>query len=369
MFRKDRKSHGGGINIYVNSKCPCWQRTDLEDESLETIWLEIKPRKQKSFLLCYVYRPPSVTSSWNDDFEHSLEAVYSEDKEIILLGDFNYNYVNNGSVNNSWNNITNAHNFTQFVDKPTRVTTTTSNIIDHIYSNRPANITNIQVPFLTLSDHFPVCFTRKCTTYNENGPLHSTIQYRSYKNFNKELFLSDLESQPWSVLDMFDDPDDVLDFFLKVFLDVMDKHLPKKERRVKYKQQPDWFNQEIADAISSRDQAKKSCGEVNFKFWRQKVKKLCIQAKKSFYSRVINENRSNPKHLWKNLKSLSNKEKHYQTNYIDDEQGNPITDPQTTAETFNTFFSNIFKSVPNPPQSLEIENKKNKTICKYETWK
>ena len=358
MFRKDRQTNGGGVIVYVKTNYTCQQRPDLECDTLETIWLEIKPSNQKSILLGYVYRPPSASTIWFDEFEKSLEKAFIENKETILLGDFNINFIKGTSINSTWNNITNSFRLSQLVSKPTRVTSTSETVIDHVYSNEPANITNIQVPCLSLSDHFPVCFNRKSTQHHQNGPLHNTIHYRSYKHFNEQNFLKDLECQPWSVLDIYDDPDDALDYFVNIFTDVMDSHLPQRERRVKYRQQPDWFNTEIADAIKSRDSAKKHKNEDQFKFWRQKVKLLSKRAKKSFYSRSINENKRNPRSLWRNLKELSGKsDQVYQTNYINDDDGNPIEDPLTTAETFNTFFTNIFKTVSNPPNSLNNESR------------
>jgi len=353
MFRKDRNSHGGGILVYVKSGIPCWRRKDLESDNMETLWIEIKLKNQKSFLLCYVYRPPSSNADWNTIFEVSLEKTFLESKEIILLGDLNYNYIKETTVNNTWNSIISAHNLTQLVNIPTRVTATTSTIIDHVYTNKPSNIINVQVPELSFSDHFPVCFTRKCSLNNGKNPLHSTIRYRSYKHFNEEQFLNDLKNQPWSVLDIYDDPDDALGYFLELFLNVMNSHLPIKEKRVKHKQQPDWFNNEIIEAIRSRDNAKKQKDEMRFKYWRSRVKSLSKEAKKSFYTKTINENRKNPKLLWKNLKDLSSKSKNHDTHLINDENGEPILDSRTTAETFNEFFTNVFKSVSNSPSLLE----------------
>ena len=81
MFRKDRQSNGGGIIVYVKNNYPCWQRKDLESDNLETIWLEVKPNKQKSYLFCYVYRPPSSLVSWNPKlFKLTLQKAYSENK-------------------------------------------------------------------------------------------------------------------------------------------------------------------------------------------------------------------------------------------------------------------------------------------------
>ena len=57
-FRKDRETNsGGGILVYVKDGVCCSRRTDLEQENLECLWLEIKPVKSKSFLLGNIYRP------------------------------------------------------------------------------------------------------------------------------------------------------------------------------------------------------------------------------------------------------------------------------------------------------------------------
>ena len=45
--------------------------------------------KQKPFLICYGYRPPSATSAWIEHFEETMERANLEAKEIIVLCDFN----------------------------------------------------------------------------------------------------------------------------------------------------------------------------------------------------------------------------------------------------------------------------------------
>ena len=119
-----------------------------------------------------------------------------------------------------------------------------------------------------------------------------------------------------------------------------------KEKRVKYVHQPDWFSQDIADAIKSRNRAKKLNNSEEYKFWRQKVKCLIHESKKSFYTKSIYNNKNNPKIMWKHLRNLSNKSTNYQTNFIVDNQGDPITNPGLAAETFNEFFLDVFKSAP-----------------------
>ena len=60
-------------------------------------------------------------------------------------------------------------------------------------------------------------------------------------------------------------------------------------------------------------------------------------AKKSFFAQTISDNHGrNPKLLWKNLKDLSGNTSKSQTNFISDDFGNPITDPEITRAVTNT---------------------------------
>ena len=63
FVRKDRQSHGGGLLIYTKSNLSCIRRDDLESDGIEMLWLEVKNNRQKPFLLCYVYCPPSATNN------------------------------------------------------------------------------------------------------------------------------------------------------------------------------------------------------------------------------------------------------------------------------------------------------------------
>ncbi len=155
--------------------------------------------------------------------------------------------------------------------------------------------------------------------------------------------MSNLKEQPWSVIGVYDDVDDALDHFQTVFIDTLNDHAVEKVKRVKRINQPDWFSNQISSAIKDRDHAKKVGDDANYKRLRNEVKNLIIKSKKSFYSETINNKAKTPKILWKNLKDLSGQSKTHQTNFINN-------DPIETAEVFNNFFSDIFKTPP------EVEN-------------
>jgi len=58
-----------------------------------------------------------------------MNVVLLESREIILLGDFN---IDLAKVNNQWTQIINSFNLHQLVTSPTRATSNSNTIIDHI---------------------------------------------------------------------------------------------------------------------------------------------------------------------------------------------------------------------------------------------
>eukprot|EP00112_Aurelia_sp_Birch-Aquarium-sp1_P015555 Seg346.1 transcript_id=Seg346.1/GoldUCD/mRNA.D3Y31 product="hypothetical protein" protein_id=Seg346.1/GoldUCD/D3Y31 len=88
---------GGGTGIYISQSVPFQRRLDLEDNDIECIWIEILFPKSKGFLIGVIYRPPDsskhLPENFNETFESMLSTVVSEDKECILTGDINCNYL------------------------------------------------------------------------------------------------------------------------------------------------------------------------------------------------------------------------------------------------------------------------------------
>ena len=82
--------------------------------------------------------------------------VFKNDKEIILMGDFNKN-----NVDREWLNFTLTLGLTQLVSNHTRVTNSASTLIDHMYTNTEDNINKVNVFKSTISDHYAIFGNRK----------------------------------------------------------------------------------------------------------------------------------------------------------------------------------------------------------------
>ena len=103
------------------------RRKDLEADDIELIWVEVRAAG-KCYLAGSVYRPPRFPNEWMDSLHSVLDLALCEKADVILLGDFNYN--KQDSVLCS---MMSELNLSQLIKEATRVTQTTSSLIDHLY--------------------------------------------------------------------------------------------------------------------------------------------------------------------------------------------------------------------------------------------
>ena len=225
----------------------------------------------------------------------------------------------------------------------TRVTEDTQTLIDHIYVSHPGNVKACKVnTIIALSDHSPVCFVRHLRANYDRKHGHTTIKYRSYKDIDEKPFLSDLAVVPWSVIEQFDDVDDALGAWEKLFMEVVNMHAPLRERRVKRPRQHGWLTEEITDARDKRDSLKQSRDFPNYKLWRNKVVRMLKEAKADYYINLIAENRRASRALWAALGEISPRSTTTSAMPNTLKSGDfETSNPCDIADAFNQFFSTI----------------------------
>ena len=121
-----------------------WKRRhDMDHENLECIWIEVHIKNSKSILVAVYYRPPEGSTYLSANFNESIrEALYKcvqESKEVIILGDFNVNYLK-GNENKDFKALFRLHGFNQLIKQATRISKDMSTLIDIILSNNPTTI-------------------------------------------------------------------------------------------------------------------------------------------------------------------------------------------------------------------------------------
>jgi len=156
----------------------------------------------------------------------------------------------------------------------------------------------------------------------------------------------DLQSLPWSIVDIFDDINDCWFAWKSLFNSVVDEHCPLKTFRPRKKPCP-WFSNEIESLKLIRDQwhnrAILSNSQEAWAKWKKcknKVTSLCRQAKVDYFKKTIEEGNGNSKLIWRTLRTLIPKCKSNGIQALDI-NGEVVTDFNEIANHFNTFFVTI----------------------------
>ena len=174
---------GGSIYIYIRDKIGYNARRDLQNDTLEDLWLELLFPKTKPLFVGTCYRAPK-NSTAKECIETTLNKLPPE-CDTQLLGDFNYCTLNNKV--NKFSQMMTTNGYTQLINTPTRVTNNSSSLIDHIYTNNTDKISQSGVIESGISDHFITFCTRK--TFKDTVGKHTRIRIRSMKNYTKDIFV------------------------------------------------------------------------------------------------------------------------------------------------------------------------------------
>ncbi|CAB3979992.1 Hypothetical predicted protein [Paramuricea clavata] len=196
IFRRDRQNNNyGGIVVYVKETVNSVRREDLESDFIEGIWLEILFPNTRSILVGNFYRPPEgslyLSPNFDIELQNMLTSATCEKKEIIILGDFNYDFLNPTSGRTLKENLKD-NGLMQIIKDPTRITNNSSTLIDIIGTTQTHNISTSAVIQNSMSDHDMIGCVRKVNNL-KFAPRTVTVSCRNYKHYNPEQFISDLK--------------------------------------------------------------------------------------------------------------------------------------------------------------------------------
>jgi len=306
IVRRDRAiSAGGGIIVYIKDSISFVRRHDLESDDIESIWLQINIVKYKPYLINFVYRPPNSPQSWIDSFELQINKADMEDCNMYSTGDFNFHCLSQNIFNNKkWEKLITDFNLKQHVSFPTRVTERSSSILDHLYSKYD-NISEVIIPKIGISDHYPVVFTLSVKGKIVKTDDHKIIKYRCFNKFNEINFQNDLANANFDMVETIEDANEAFEVFYNILNSVLNKNAPIKYKKVKRLQQPGWYNENVKQARSLRDKYKRESNWPQYKLWRNKCNSAIKMAKKEYFSNAV-QNKTSAKSLWKTIKLASN---------------------------------------------------------------
>jgi len=221
--RRDRPgdSHGG-VAVYVKCNLICKPRIDLCIPDLEAIWIETK-LDQDTLLVGVFYRPPSATVDHWLLINDSVQLAMNTPHKFILFGDLNADCTVNPPFH--LQELMNTNSLSQLTSEPTRITDTSSTLIDLVLTPCPNLVKRVGVlP--------PVCSDHSCPFVYLNHDLPSSGSFKrtlyNYSKIDVDKLLQDMESVDWNAIVDLESIDDAAEMFSDKLMMIAKECMPVK---------------------------------------------------------------------------------------------------------------------------------------------
>ena len=295
-------------------------------------------------------------------------------KPSFISGDWNADLLKSDSHNDSmlfFETVT-SFSFKPTILQPTRVTSSSSTSIDNIFVNEPGICSVAGNLTCTISDHFPQFsifegFQNDLDTNFANTKKRG----RSYRDFNQNEFKFELGNIDWHSIFLNKNGNECCQLFFKKIEHLLDEMAPYKtlSRKECNLYTKPWLTSGILRSINIRDllhkqylkeqnMTKKKNLFIKYKKRRNIITYLIRLSKKSYYKSLFDENISDMKKMWKNIKDIVNVNKKSQTSAKSVVVNNRlISDKHEVVNEFNKFYTevgtNIDRKIPQVNTTFE----------------
>ena len=315
----------GGALLYISHNVPFETRHDFNSmlyspSLLESVFVEISVSNSPNIIAGSIYKHPSLsTEEFNSNFlEPFLIKASKENKQILLLGDFNINLLHSSSDRNTLSFLNNlgSHLIIPNIFLPTRITDHSMTLIDNIFSSI-TGFDSFSGNFLySISDHLPQFHLLRRPPSTQ--PKQQNMQRKDWKNFDQENFVLDFLAINWDTeLYNIDDVDHAFEVFNSKIQNLIDLHVPTvniSKRQHKTRLKP-WITPGIIKSISKRnffyrkfiktnDPTLKSFFHHRFKSYRNSILSLTRRSKTNHFSNYFSLHASNMQKVWKGIKEI-----------------------------------------------------------------
>ena len=365
----------GGVAIYIRNslKYSVRKELSLSDKNVaESIFIEIERTNKKNIIAGCIYRHHSDLKKFNTTFLSQImkKLTKHKNKTVFLCGDFNANLLaaEEHSDTETFYEDLSCQSFQPLILQPTRVTSHSATLIDNIFCNDLTVHTEGGNLTTSISDHFPqFAIIDNVTKEHTNIP----ITRRSYKNFNTDDFENELRQIEWVTLFENKTSEEAINFFFNKINMLLDEMAPYKRlnrKEIKTENSP-WITRGILKSIANRDKVHKSYLKENddltkaelyrkFKQIRNMISTLIKQAKTDYYKELFEENKSNIKQTWKEIKKIVNLNKKNTVMPESIKKGHHfIHDEKEIANEFNSFFTSIGNTIDSKIPHVETNFK------------
>ena len=342
-YRLDRDNNGGGIMLYVREDIPSNLLATDEKSHIESFYVELNLRNEKWLINCSYNPNKSMIGNHLDALSTYLDLHSTTYEKILILGDFNV-----GIEEQHMKTFCDNYNLTSLIKQPTCYKNPNNpTCIDLILSNTPRSFQSTCVIETGLPDFHLMTLTVMKKSFRKFHPR--LINYRSYKNFSNKAFRECLLEKLSK--EIFENNDEGLQRFCDINLQVLNQHAPQKIKYVRGNQMP-FMTKQLSKEIMKRSRLRnnflRNRTEEN-KILYNRQRNCCVsllrKSKRGYYENLNIKNVTDNKLFWKSVKPLLSDKSCIRDRINISEKGKILKTESETAESLNSFFSNIVKNL------------------------
>ena len=340
--RENRR--GGGVSIYVKNNYPSKQLKNLSfiNEFIEICGVEINLSPQTKVVILGLYRPPNASILEFNIKVNECMNIFSQSTHVYFVGDFNIDLMNPDDLGSDFINTCHLNSYSPLITSPTRITTDSATLIDHIWTNQLYDCFSGILDCLA-TDHYPV-FTKIKINLQLNQTVRKKFRDHSEVNINK--LLDEINN---GILNTNTDVNDInleTEFFSNKLYELYNKCCPIKEKNISFKRlQKPWITDELLDRINIKHFLFKQMKNNLIPFhvyndYKNSFSNLLKQTKRNYYLQKFDQCSGDIKMTWKYLNMLI-KAKKSKPKIVLTEDDRDIVDDEVVAHKFNNYFSNV----------------------------
>ena len=308
----------GGVAIYVNKKFTCKERPDLSpfhEGEFETIFAEVK-NKNTTLIVGEVYRVPNTNEKVSiERFESTLLKVSEANSSTVIIGtdqNFDFMKINSHKTTSTLLNTFIMAGMIPTITKPTRITHTSTTLIDNIYvKSKQLSPIFSSVLHSVMSDHFPVLTCFGSEQKKNKSPLEFKIKPMNDDIITK--IIVELNSLNWTYLNELDTNEAYSSFTTKLN-DVINKYSLEKTVKIPYKRiaREPWMTPGLVKSCTIRDKLYKNSINkekshplyIKYINYRNKLNSLKRFSRQKYYRELIDSYKNDMRKTWSVINGL-----------------------------------------------------------------
>ena len=239
-------------------------------------------------------------------------------RTVYIMGDFNLNLINISEhiPTSDFVELMFSYSFFPLISKPTRLTETSATFIDNIFCNSIDKSKCFNgIIYTDVSDHFSI-FTITTSEKILNETEYAFVRYMSPEN--KKKFRNKIKNVDWTNVILNNSCQNAYTMFHNLFLEIYNSSFPVKGKSLKphYKTRKPRLTNGMKCSIKHKNKLyahyKKYPSQSNkqlYKEYRNMLTRLLRRTERTYYDRLLIDNKNNLKKIWSIIKDVINKKK------------------------------------------------------------